>query len=282
MSIIKTINDLNKTLARQRSKSNKIGLVPTMGSLHEGHLSLIRNAKNKCDFVWVTIFINPKQFNSLDDFNAYPKDIDNDIKKIFSISKHIKIFIPSTKEMYTNKKFDENYEFEQIGNVLEGKYRPGHFNGVAIIVKKLFDLFSPNMVFFGEKDFQQTLIIKKLISWFYPNIKIFVCPTIRNKDGLALSSRNQLISNKLLPKCKIIFETLEFAKANYDKIEFPILLEKIRKKIEILDEFKLEYFEIRDEEKLDLFCKEEKKSYRGFISVKVEGIRLIDNLLFKN
>ena len=282
MSIIKNINDLNKSLAKEQSKSNKIGLVPTMGSLHEGHLSLIRNAKNKCDFVWVTIFINPKQFNSLDDFNAYPKDIDNDVKKIFSISKHIKIFIPSTNEMYPDKKFDENYEFEQIGNVLEGKYRPGHFNGVAIIVKKLFDLFSPNMVFFGEKDFQQTLIIKRLISWFYPNIKIFVCPTIRNKDGLALSSRNQLISNKLLPKCKIIFETLEFAKANYDKIEFPILLEKIRKKIEILDEFKLEYFEIRDEEKLDLFCKEEKKSYRGFISVKVEGIRLIDNLLFKN
>ena len=111
------------------------------------------------------------------------------------------------------------------------------------------------MVFFGEKDFQQTLIIKRLISWFYPKIKIFVCPTIRNKDGLALSSRNQLISNKLLPKCKIIFETLEF---------------------------ELEYFEIRDEEKLDLFCKGEKKSFRGFISVKVEGIRLIDNLLFKN
>ena len=282
MRIIKTIYDLKKSLAKQQSKSNKIGLVPTMGSLHEGHLSLIRNAKNKCDFVWVTIFINPKQFNNLDDFNAYPKDINNDIKKIFSISNHIKIFIPSTNEIYPNKKFDENYEFEQIGNVLEGKYRPGHFNGVAIIVKKLFDLFSPNMVFFGEKDFQQTLIIKRLISWFYPNIKIFVCPTIRNKDGLALSSRNQLISNKLLPKCKIIFETLEFAKANYDKIEFPILLEKIRKKIEILDEFKLEYFEIRDEEKLDLFCKEEKKSYRGFISVKVEGIRLIDNLLFKN
>jgi len=282
MRIIKTIYDLKKSLAKQQSKSNKIGLVPTMGSLHEGHLSLIRNAKNKCDFVWVTIFINPKQFNNLDDFNAYPKDIDNDIKKIFSISNHIKIFIPSTNEIYPNKKFDENYEFEQIGNVLEGKYRPGHFNGVAIIVKKLFDLFSPNMVFFGEKDFQQTLIIKRLISWFYPNIKIFVCPTIRNKDGLALSSRNQLISNKLLPKCKIIFETLEFAKANYDKIEFPILLEKIRKKIEIFDEFKLEYFEIRDEEKLDLFCKEEKKSYRGFISVKVEGIRLIDNLLFKN
>ena len=282
MRIIKTIYDLKKSLAKQQSKSNKIGLVPTMGSLHEGHLSLIRNAKNKCDFVWVTIFINPKQFNSLDDFNAYPKDIDNDIKKIFSISNHIKIFIPSTNEIYPNKKFDENYEFEQIGNVLEGKYRPGHFNGVAIIVKKLFDLFSPNMVFFGEKDFQQTLIIKRLISWFYPNIKIFVCPTIRNKDGLALSSRNQLISNKLLPKCKIIFETLEFAKANYYKTEFPVLLEEIRKKIEILDEFKLEYFEIRDEEKLDLFCKDEKKSYRGFISVKVEGIRLIDNLLFKN
>ena len=127
MSIVKTISDLNTILVKQQSKSNKIGLVPTMGSLHEGHLSLIRNASNKCDFVWVTIFINPKQFNSLDDFNAYPKDIDNDVKKIFSISKHIKIFIPSTNEMYPDKKFDENYpvylvKYSRFGMVSKYKW----------------------------------------------------------------------------------------------------------------------------------------------------------------
>ena len=281
MNIVKTKYDLNILLARQRILSKKIGLVPTMGSLHKGHISLIEIANKKSDFVWVTIFINPTQFNDISDFNSYPKEIDNDIKKIKSISEKINIFIPSTNEMYPENISIEKFHFVGINNILEGKSRPGHFNGVATIVKKLFSLFSPKMVFFGEKDFQQTLIIKELIKEFFPKITIFICPTIRNKDGLALSSRNQLISKKLLPKCKIIFNTLEFAKANYNKIDYQILSKKIKEKVEISNKFKLEYFEIRDNEKLNLFTNEKtQKYYRGFICVKVEGIRLIDNLLF--
>ena len=281
MNIVKTKYDLNILLARQRILSKKIGLVPTMGSLHKGHISLIEIANKKSDFVWVTIFINPTQFNDINDFNSYPKEIDNDLKKIKSISEKINVFIPSTNEMYTENISIEKFHFEKINNILEGKSRPGHFNGVATIVNKLFNLFAPDMVFFGEKDFQQTLIIKELIKQFFPKITIFICPTIRNKDGLALSSRNQLISKKLLPKCKIIFNTLEFAKANYNKIDYQILSKKIKEKVEISDKFKLEYFEIRDTEKLNLFTNEKtQKYYRGFICVKVEGIRLIDNLLF--
>ena len=281
MNIINTKSDLNILLTKQRSLSKKIGLVPTMGSLHKGHISLIKIAKKKSDFVWVTIFINPTQFNDFNDFNSYPKEINNDIKKIKSVSKKINIFIPNTIEMYPGSISIEKFDFNGIDNILEGKFRPGHFDGVATIVKKLFNLFSPNMVFFGEKDFQQVIIIKKLIKKFFPKIIIFVCPTIRDTDGLALSSRNQLISKKSLARCKIIFDTLEFAKANYDKIDYNILLEKIKEKIEILNGFKLEYFEIRDGEKLNLFNREKKfKYYRGFICVKVEGIRLIDNLLF--
>lgn len=281
MNIVKTKHDLNILLAKQRILSKKIGLVPTMGSLHKGHISLIEIANKKSDFVWVTIFINPTQFNDINDFNSYPKEIDNDIKKIKSISEKINVFIPSTNEMFPENILIEKFHIVGINNILEGKSRPSHFNGVATIVKKLFNLFSPNMVFFGEKDFQQTLIIKELIKQFFPKITIFICPTIRNKDGLALSSRNQLISKKLLPKCKIIFNTLEFAKANYNKIDYQILLKKIKEKVEISNKFKLEYFEIRDNEKLNLFNNEKtQKYYRGFICVKVEGIRLIDNLLF--
>ena len=281
MNIVKTKHDLNILLAKQRILSKKIGLVPTMGSLHKGHISLIEIANKKSDFVWVTIFINPTQFNDINDFNSYPKEIDNDLKKIKSISEKINVFIPSTNEMYTENISIEKFHFEKINNILEGKSRPGHFNGVATIVNKLFNLFAPDMVFFGEKDFQQTLIIKELIKQFFPKITIFICPTIRNKDGLALSSRNQLISKKLLPKCKIIFNTLEFAKANYNKIDYQILSKKIKEKVEISNKFKLEYFEIRDTEKLNLFTNEKtQKYYRGFICVKVEGIRLIDNLLF--
>ena len=281
MNIVKTKADLYRSLDEQRSFSNKIGLVPTMGSLHMGHLSLIEVAKRKSDFVWVTIFINPTQFNDVNDFKSYPKEIDGDIKKIRSISKEINIFIPSVNEMYPDNISLEKFNFGDIDNILEGKFRPGHFNGVATIVKKLFEIFEPCFVFFGEKDFQQTLIIKKIICKFFPEINIIVCPTIRDKNGLALSSRNKLISKNSFSKCGIIFETLQFAKANYIKIDFVDLLVAIKSKIETIKNFELEYFEIRDEENLVIYNQNDyKKSFRGFISVKVEGVRLIDNLPF--
>ena len=281
MNIVKTKADLYRLLDEQRSFSNKIGLVPTMGSLHMGHLSLIEVAKRKSDFVWVTIFINPTQFNDVNDFKSYPKEIDGDIKKIRSISKEINIFIPSVNEMYPENISSEKFNFGDIDNILEGKFRPGHFNGVATIVNKLFEIFEPYFVFFGEKDFQQTLIIKKIIYKFFPEINIIICPTIRDKNGLALSSRNKLISKNSLSKCGIIFETLQFAKANYIKVDFVDLLATIKSKIETIKNFELEYFEIRDEENLVIYNQNDyKKSFRGFISVKVEGVRLIDNLPF--
>ena len=281
MNIVKTKTDLYRLLDEQRSFSNRIGLVPTMGSLHKGHLSLIEVAKRKSDFVWVTIFINPTQFNDVNDFKSYPKEIDGDIKKIRSISKEINIFIPSVDEMYPDNIPLEKFNFGDIDNILEGKFRPGHFNGVATIVKKLFEIFEPCFVFFGEKDFQQTLIIKKIIYKFFPEINIIICPTIRDKNGLALSSRNKLISKNSFSKCGIIFETLQFAKANYIKIDFVDLLVAIKSKIETIKNFELEYFEIRDEENLVIYNQNDyKKSFRGFISVKVEGVRLIDNLPF--
>ena len=281
MNIVKTKTDLYRLLDEQRSFSNRIGLVPTMGSLHMGHLSLIEVAKRKSDFVWVTIFINPTQFNDVNDFKSYPKEIDGDIKKIRSISEEINIFTPSVNEMYPENISLEKFNFGNIDNILEGKFRPGHFNGVATIVKKLFEIFEPCFVFFGEKDFQQTLIIKKIIYKFFPEINIIICPTIRDKNGLALSSRNKLISKNSLSKCRIIFETLQFAKANYIKVDFVDLLVTIKSKIETIKNFELEYFEIRDEENLVIYNQNDyKKSFRGFISVKVEGVRLIDNLPF--
>ena len=281
MNIVRTKADLYRLLDEQRSFSNKIGLVPTMGSLHMGHLSLIEVAKRKSDFVWVTIFINPTQFNDVNDFKSYPKEIDGDIKKIRSISKEINIFIPSVNEMYPENIYLEKFNFGDIDNILEGKFRPDHFNGVATIVKKLFEIFEPCFVFFGEKDFQQTLIIKKIIYKFFQEINIIICPTIRDKNGLALSSRNKLISKNSLSKCRIIFETLQFAKANYIKVDFVDLLVTIKSKIETIKNFELEYFEIRNEENLMIYNQNDyKKSFRGFISVKVEGVRLIDNLPF--
>ena len=282
MQIVKNIIDLNNTLKSSKKEEKKIGLVPTMGSLHEGHLSLIKAAFKSCNEVWVTIFINPTQFNDPKDFESYPKDFENDIKKINSISCNINVFIPeSVNEIYQDNTNIDEFELGFINTVLEGISRPGHFDGVATIINKLFEIFRPQVVFFGEKDFQQTLVIRTLIDGFFPNIILVVCPTVRNKNGLALSSRNKLLSANSYKQCGIIFDCLLFAKENYLKIDYPDLLRKIKSKIEKTNDFNLEYFEIRDEITLEHFGKSNDKGrFRGFICVKVEGVRLIDNLLF--
>jgi len=282
MQIVKNIIDLKNTLKSSKKEEKKIGLVPTMGSLHEGHLSLIKAAFKSCNEVWVTIFINPTQFNDPKDFESYPKDFENDIKKINSISCNINVFIPeSVNEIYQDNTNIDDFELGFINTVLEGKSRPSHFDGVATIINKLFEIFRPQVVFFGEKDFQQTLVIRTLIDGFFPNIILVVCPTVRNKNGLALSSRNKLLSANSYKQCGIIFDCLLFAKENYLKIDYPDLLRKIKSKIEKTNDFNLEYFEIRDEITLEHFGKSNDKGrFRGFICVKVEGVRLIDNLLF--
>ncbi len=251
-----------------------------MGSLHEGHLALIRDANKKCDIVWVSIFVNPTQFNDLNDYDSYPNELENDIKKIRTISSKIYVFCPSVSEIYNNGVSSEKFNFNDIDKVLEGKYRPGHFNGVATIVKKLFKAIKPLKVFFGEKDFQQIIIIKQIINSYFPKITLITCPTVRNNDGLALSSRNKLISKKAINKSGIIFETLLFVKNNFVNNSYKQLIKNVKQKIEDISNFKLEYFEIRESETLNPYDeKNKKKSYRAFICVKVEGIRLIDNLL---
>ena len=244
MQIVKNIIDLKNTLKSSKKEEKKIGLVPTMGSLHEGHLSLIKTALKSCDEVWVTIFINPTQFNDPKDFECYPKDFENDINTINSISSKINLFIPeSVNEIYQDDITVDEFELGFVNKVLEAKSRPGHFDGVATIINKLFNIFLPQVVFFGEKDFQQTLVIRNLIDSLFPNISLVICPTVRNENGLALSSRNKLLSANSYKHCGIIFGCLLFAKENYLKIDYADLLNKIKSKIEKINEFNLEYFE---------------------------------------
>ena len=280
MTIVKNISDLSNIIADQYSKSLKIGLVPTMGSLHNGHLSLIKIAKEKCDVVWVSIFINPTQFNNLKDYESYPKQNLNDIKILKSVSSSIYVFFPAVNEIYNKKIVAQKFKFDNINKVLEGKKRPGHFDGVATIIMKLFKIFKPSMAFFGEKDYQQTLIVQYIIDNYFPNIDIIICPTIRNSDGLALSSRNKLISDQSINQSKIIFEILNFVKMNFSKIEYNKLIKIVKKRIEAITKFELEYFEIRENITLNSYDpKNQKNNYRAFICVKIEGVRLIDNLL---
>ena len=269
-------NELKANIANK----DIIGLVPTMGSLHKGHLSLIKTAVENCNQVWVSIFINPTQFNNESDLKNYPKNIKKDISLIESVSKKIKVFCPEINEMYEKGLNYNQYNFNGIDSKLEGKYRKGHFNGVATIVSKLFELFKPNQAFFGEKDFQQTQIVKRLIDLEKHKTKLIICPTVREKNGLAMSSRNNLLSQKNRENSSIIFHNLNYVKTHFKKTDFDQIISKCIKSINSYDGFKTEYFEIVDSfslSKQKKYC--ENKSYRVFVSVMVDEVRLIDNIL---
>ena len=258
----------------------KIGLVPTMGSLHDGHISLIKKAKQNNDVVWVSIFVNPTQFNSSKDLINYPKDLNKDIKLIKEISKDINVFSPEEGEMYSGNPKIKVYDFENLDNELEGKFRKNHFNGVATIVSKLLSLFKPNNIYFGEKDFQQILIIKRLISIERINVKIVICPTIREKNGLALSSRNNLLSKSNKDKSSIIYKSLNILKENFKNVNLIQIQKKIIDNINKKKNFEVEYLEIVNENTLEIDVEiNPKKTYRAFICVKANEVRLIDNIL---
>ena len=279
MIVEKNIKKVKNIVANQKKRGNKICLIPTMGALHEGHTFLIKEALKKSEFVWLSIFVNPTQFNDLNDFKNYPKSIKKDISKIKEISENIFVFNPTTDEIYNNNVVFENFDFGNLDKVMEGNYRPNHFNGVATIVTKLFEIFEPDFTFFGEKDFQQVLIIKHLISKKFPKINLVICNTVREKNGLAISSRNKLLNKKIYKKCGLIYDMLVYAKKHIREKDINKIKEHIINKLNAISSFELEYFEIRDSEfleKIDILVKKQK--IRAFICVKVDGIRLIDNM----
>ena len=270
-SVQKTIR-LEKTIA----------LVPTMGSLHQGHLSLLKRAVESCDIVWATIFVNPTQFNNKNDLKNYPKNIKNDLELILKISKNINVFSPEISEMYDSELKTETFDFQNLDKELEGKYRNNHFNGVGTIVSKLFELFKPNKAFFGEKDFQQTRIINRLIKIKNYSTELVICPTVREQNGLALSSRNALLSSINKEKAAVIYNKLIYCKENFEKTSFKNIYNNCKEEINSISHFELEYLELVNNESLE---KEQKidanNSYRIFICVLVNGVRLIDNILVK-
>lgn len=280
MNLYSSVHELTLELKKQKKNNNPICLVPTMGSLHEGHYSLVHKALEASETVWVSIFVNPTQFNDNNDFINYPKNLNKDIETLLNISKNIKIFAPSAKEIYGKNIEPQKFNFGYIGEVMEGKFREDHFKGVATIVTKLLDLFKPDFVFFGEKDFQQILIVQKIIDESFHGTNLVRCETVRNKNGLALSSRNKLLKRKDFNNSNIIYEMLVFSKKNLMKIPYNKIKAHITSEINKVENFKLEYFEIRDEKSLFEIKKNNFNiGLRAFISVKVNSVRLIDNYL---
>jgi len=271
LKVFNNIFDI-KNFVNDNKKLNKtIAFVPTMGSLHEGHVALIENAKKHADIVIVNIFVNKAQFNDLKDYELYPQNLENDVK-ILSNSYADALFAPSNLEIY-----DENFSFKIVPTAMVdclcAKDRVGHFDGVALIITKLFNIINPDYAFFGEKDFQQLAIIKKLVKDLNFNVEILGVETVREPSGLALSSRNQRLSEHNKIKASMIYKVLNEIKINPQIIE--------EKKRELLENGfeKIDYLEIRNEDNLklnmDLISP---KKRRIFIAVYLEGVRLIDNI----
>jgi pantoate--beta-alanine ligase len=277
MKVIKYIEQMQKEALDAHSARLKIGFVPTMGALHNGHLSLVKKARSENDICVVSIFVNPTQFNNKNDFKSYPRHIQTDLNLLENCRCDI-VFNPEESEMYPgpdNRVFD----FSPLDKVMEGNYRPGHFNGVGQIVTKLFDAVLPDRAYFGKKDYQQLAIIKKLVRDCNYKIEIIGCNTMREKDGLAMSSRNMLLNDRQKNAAPRIYRTLKQIKSKLEKHSIHEIKEWVKNEINSTGELQLEYIEIVQCDSLQPVNKYNPQfSLVACIAVYAGMVRLIDNL----
>ena len=271
---IKSVQDKISTL----KKGATIGFVPTMGALHKGHLSLVKQAKKDNDLVVVSIFVNPTQFDKTTDLHNYPKTLDKDLSLLKTVDCDV-VFAPSANEIYSNNITSKNFEFDGLEFQMEGKFRAGHFNGVGTIVKRLFEIVTPHKAYFGEKDFQQLQIVKKMVEKHQMPVKIIGCAIYREKDGLAMSSRNVRLTAAQRKAAPFIYSTLKQVKTNFNSKTFSEIVKNVHKAFEKQSLLSLEYFEIANESTLKTVKnKKPKQKQRAFIAVFAGEIRLIDNI----
>lgn len=283
MEIVHTISDLQTKLNALRQNNKSVGLVPTMGALHEGHLSLIKRCRTDNDVAVVSVFVNPTQFNNPNDLATYPRDLDADAALVNAEGVDL-LFAPSPEDIYSNEEINHRFEFDFQGldKVMEGKQRPGHFNGVVQIVSKLFQLTNPTRAYFGEKDFQQIAVIRLMVKTMGFNLDIIACPIIREASGLAKSSRNQLLSDdqKVLASniFKVLKESLNFA----SKMSPLNLSQWVTENINAHKGLEVEYFEIVNADTLQTISDwNEASSVVGCVTVHCGNVRLIDNIKYK-
>jgi pantoate--beta-alanine ligase len=280
MKIFEKINPLTDHIKECKSDRKIIALVPTMGAIHDGHLSLIKEAKKYSDIVIVSIFVNPAQFNNQEDYKKYPKTLESDIQKLSAVAVDI-LFTPNVKEIYPEN-FLVKIILDKLTGRLCGKTRPGHFNGVALIITKLFNIITPDLAIFGQKDFQQLQVIKKLTVDLNFNIKIIGMKTIREENGLALSSRNLRLdkkSKKIAPEIYQILTQIKQKLLKNPDVSLKSIINEAKKTLTKSGFGKIDYLEICDEENLQLIKKFDPKiKCRIFIAVYLDQVRLIDNL----
>ncbi len=276
MQQVETCEELRNLLETHRVLARSIGLVPTMGALHAGHVSLIKRAMEENDVVVVSDFVNPTQFNNPNDFRTYPRDLLSDGKLVESIGATI-FFAPSEKEIYPTPD-TRQFTFGDLDKVFEGAHRPGHFNGVGQIVSKLFELVQPTRAYFGEKDYQQMLIIRDLVRQLKLNIEIVPCPIVREADGLAMSSRNQLLDSECRREAPIIYATLRASGELLKTKPLAEVREWAIQQIEAKAPLRVEYLEFADAETLQPLAEYRPEHTRCLTAVQAGAVRLIDNL----
>jgi len=271
--------DLINHLKENNLDKSTVGFVPTMGALHAGHLSLLKKSIENNATTVISIFVNPTQFNNPEDLKKYPRTLESDVEKIKTISEKILVYAPTVEDIYEGNTKSLHYNFDGLENQMEGKFRPGHFDGVGTVVKRLFEIVNPTNAYFGEKDFQQLQIVKKLVEKEKLSVTIIGCPIYREQNGLAMSSRNERLTENEKKEASIIFKTLNEAKHLFGMKSAKEVAEYVTKTFLNHPIFELEYFEIADEASL-LTCKRKnkKKKYRAFIAVFVNKIRLIDTI----
>lgn len=279
MITLYTINDLQNAVSISKNKRKTIGFVPTMGALHEGHISLVKKCREQNDVCIVSIFVNPTQFNNQTDLEKYPRTIDEDIKLLNYAGVDI-VFVPSVQEIYPepdNRQFD----FGQLDKVMEGKFRPGHFNGVAQVVSRLFDIVEPDKAYFGEKDFQQLAIVRQMVRQLNIPVEIVPMPIRREDSGLAMSSRNQRLTEDQKKDAVNIYRVLSESKTLYNNKTVEELRFWVIENINKIASLEVEYFEIVDGNTLQQISDWKDTQYAvGCITVFCGEVRLIDNIIY--
>ncbi|WP_299180681.1 pantoate--beta-alanine ligase [uncultured Chryseobacterium sp.] len=279
MEVLKNKKTLQDFVERQKEMGKRIGFAPTMGALHNGHLSLYKTAREENDLVISSIFVNPTQFNNAEDLEKYPRNIERDILILKNSGLVDAVYIPEVEDIYPEKAESQHYNFDGLEDEMEGKSRPGHFDGVGTVVEELFHQVKPDNAYFGEKDFQQLAIIRKMVEKKKLPVKIKGVPIYRAENGLALSSRNQRLHEDRRESSKIIYETLKKVNEWFRVITVPEIKQRVADIFDHQQGMDLEYFLIADEDTLketDFFYKD--RNFRAFIVVVVDGVRLIDNM----
>lgn len=279
MKVFHSSLELKTHLGELSTKNRTIGLVPTMGALHEGHLALIQRAVQENEAVVVSIFVNPTQFDNQEDLENYPKTLKADVSLLENISDDILVFAPSVSDLYSDDITSKKYHFDGLEKIMEGEFRNGHFDGVGTIVEKLLSIVEPKRAYFGEKDFQQLQIIKKLVHKAKLPVEIIGCPIVRESSGLAMSSRNERLSKRLRKEASFIYKTLQAAKAKFGTESAGQIVDWVQAVFKQNPDLSLEYFQITDEQTLKPIKRKQKnKNYRAFIAVYAGKVRLIDNI----